>query len=217
LIKSHNKLLATILLFAVIAGGWVYFYFFLDWVTYPSYYDKTVENSPEERCYSPNFQYYIIRKQTPFDYHFSMDNVSGTSTLYDASGKKLYSAKADLDEDNGPIWARSSVYYLGANDWSYRLPTKPGRGDGCFSPIRRLWKATKDTSVYSSDHETENKILYELKKGTECIYYGSSKQMRTYYFLVCDETGTIVADKENFEERTIDLRTQEMQAPSKRD
>lgn len=105
-----------------------------DCVTY------TASQLGEERCYSPNHEYYVVRLQTPFNALVADPlYVRGTAKLYDKAGKLLYSGKTDLDDGAGPTWAEgiaseggtSSVSFIGNSmsegEWFSALPASPGK------------------------------------------------------------------------------------------
>jgi hypothetical protein len=105
-----------------------------DCVTY------TASEPGEERCYSPNHEYYVVRLQTPFNALVADPlYVRGTAELYDKTGRLLYSGKTDLDYDAGPTWAEgiasdggtSSVSFIGNSmvegEWFAVLPSSPGK------------------------------------------------------------------------------------------
>lgn len=109
-----------------------YVVFECDWITY------TGGAPSQERCYSPNREYYVVRLQSPFHALFT-DSLyaEGTAKLYDKSGKQLYTAQTSLSSRDGPMWfdgfsgERPSVTYIGdlSSRWEWKtdLPSSPGR------------------------------------------------------------------------------------------
>lgn len=99
----------------------------------------------QERCYSPNHEYYIVRLQTPFRalMRISLDPI-GTAKLYDKTGNLLYQGKAWLDFQGGPKWSRGLsaqgdkpvAYFMDldgedtGDGWMYYLPSSPGEYHG---------------------------------------------------------------------------------------
>ena len=136
-LKRHLHVVVTAAAF-VFLGGAIYIFFFLDWVKYPSYLEKT------EYCYSPNHEYYITLWQSAWSAKTDQLYAKGTAKLYDKTGKLLYSGKTFLSNEFGPLWAdnpygKSSVVFVESSvNWSFELPTSPGRAPkspsnrGCF-------------------------------------------------------------------------------------
>lgn len=103
-----------------------------DWLTY-------TDGGPtaQERCYSPNHEYYIVRYQSLVRalLPLTFEPAFGTAILYDKLGKRLYSGKTFLDFQAGPLWGggttvdgeKYSVWFMGdSNDWLFILPSPPG-------------------------------------------------------------------------------------------
>lgn len=122
---------ASLLLLAFAA----YLVFYLDWMVYSGGWPD------EERCYSANHEYYIVRLQTPFNALVADSvHVSGTAKLYDKSGNMLYQGATMLSAQFGPEWSagygapgeRYSVFFVGreeGKEWGFELPTSPGKPD----------------------------------------------------------------------------------------
>ena len=90
-------------------------------------------------CYSPNHEYYIKRYQTPVQAIQDQLYAKGVAILYDKTGKKLYSSKAALSGQHGPVWGSNIVLFGEAgDDWQngVNLPSSPGEhpntDEGCF-------------------------------------------------------------------------------------
>jgi hypothetical protein len=126
-LKEHLRAIAIVASLVVI-GGAIYVCFFLDWVKYPIYEDAI------DYCYSPNHEYYVVRRQSWWNSKFDQTYVRGTAKLYDKTGKLLYSDKTYLSLEAGPWWVddaagkRPSVVYQSTEKpgWGYDLPSSPG-------------------------------------------------------------------------------------------
>ena len=111
---------------ALLLATW-YVVFEWDWLVY------TDGRPSDERCYSPNHEYYVVRLQTPIR---TLLEPIGTAKLYDKSGKLLYKARTVLTGEAGPRWydefagKSSSVMFIGnlSDEWEWRfdLPSSPG-------------------------------------------------------------------------------------------
>ena len=182
-----------------------------DWLHYPN------DESDDILCYSPNYEYYIIRSQSIFSATQDQLYVTGTANLYDKNHKLLYKGKAPFGEA-GPVWSvgvkgdlkhRPSVYFQGDNDWYYQLPISPGHDpkhfQGCFSPIKDIWTAKTDMPVFAFSRDDEKKILFNLKAGEKCTF-SLGPPLYLHYELDCEKGSGWVRDKENFAIHTIYAR-----------
>lgn len=121
----------------VLLATW-YVVFGSDWMAY-------TDGGPaaQERCYSPNHEYYVVRYQSLIRalMPIAFEPAFGTAKLYDKPGNLLHAGQTLLGFQAGPNWGdvstsrgkEYSVFFTGNADdseprggWVFSLPSSPG-------------------------------------------------------------------------------------------
>lgn len=132
---SRHKILTGIAVSLLV--GW-YVVFEWPWMIY-------TDGGPtaQERCYSPNHEYYIVRYQSLIRalMPIAFEPAFGAAKLYDKSGNLLHAGQTLLGFQAGPNWGdvstsrgkEYSVFFIGNSDdseprggWVFSLPSSPG-------------------------------------------------------------------------------------------
>jgi hypothetical protein len=137
--SSRKRFLKTAVILITIAAAFYYLVFY-DWM---DYLDGQV------RCYSPNHEFYVVRKISVFTYIASGFEAElgdiGTVKLYNKAGNLLYVARGvSVYGEGGPHWHakaypsdKNELSYFGDPGFSFELPAHPSGTKnepmfGCF-------------------------------------------------------------------------------------
>jgi len=84
----------------------------------------------DDDCWSPNHEYFMVRKQSLWSAMFSQFGYEeGWVLVYDKYGNLVHRWDGDLTTQGGPFWTGNEVLILNKPEASLRLPTDAGEGD----------------------------------------------------------------------------------------